>query len=899
MYQDSKKLSGKAVSKRLHRIVPLSDIIGVPIVAVFLLYNLSGSWSAFSSNWKIFVPLLTITVFYVVAGVTVFGWSINRNIKETLDFLNNDERMPNESEEDYLKRVSRALACTLRFPFKQSLVTMVTWPSILVLIMITVWVVFFKFPLGMMALLFSGALCASMLIAVFRFYFFKRGLEETRAHILHCYPGYWRDPVLQEVKLGLRPKLLFSFTFLMLITMYVVAVLAFMDAGRAVMFQWGESQKKHIMNELKDVTNQLVEATTPDERANLLEPIISQTEGTIFLVNRDGESQLPGEIGENEKEALRKIAKLSFSLDHDILIAPFAKDKDIIYSSERGKLAVSVRLELPETDYLVIVRAKYDDLRALLGQMVTMSVLVVVFAVFLSVFFTKVASDDVINPVKTLGRVVEKVSRGELAEEIGIATQDELGILAVNVKRMMENLRGMILQISQAAASVETATLSIVEGFKRVSEGSRMQSSSVDETSAAMDEMNASIKGIGENVETLASTAQESSTSILEMSATIEQVADNVENLSSSVEETTSSIGEMAASIRQVAENVENLSRKAESTVSSVTQMEVSIQDVKTRAEETVQISELVAKNAESGALRVQSTIEGIDRARNFSQQAVQVIQELAERASEIGNILTVIEDVTDETNLLALNAAIIAAQAGEHGKGFAVVADEIKDLAERTAQSTEEIGQLIEAVQKGAKEAVEAVRLGYKSVEEGVALSKEAGDALATILESASRSANRAHEIARSTVEQAERTREVLQFFEEISDNIRHLEIATREQSKGSAQIMKSAEQMRDIAKHVKKATHEQFLGSKQIIQAIENINQIIAFIERSQDEQIHNTESVVEAVQEIRRIAAQNEEGVEEMFKASANLSSLAEDLRGMVEAFKVHSSLKHDKD
>ena len=112
-------------------------------------------------------------------------------------------------------------------------------------------------------------------------------------------------------------------------------------------------------------------------------------------------------------------------------------------------------------------------------------------------------------------------------------------------------------------------------------------------------------------------------------------------------------------------------------------------------AAQTAAMSEEVARDSEGGAGAVQSTIQGIGKIREISRQAAEVIERLSRRAREIGRILTVIEDVTEETNLLALNAAIIAAQAGEHGRGFGVVAEEIQELAEQTGSSTTEISSI------------------------------------------------------------------------------------------------------------------------------------------------------------------------------------------------------------
>src|SRR5512135_774710 len=138
------------------------------------------------------------------------------------------------------------------------------------------------------------------------------------------------------------------------------------------------------------------------------------------------------------------------------------------------------------------------------------------------------------------------------------------------------------------------------------------------------------------------------------------------------------------------------------------------------------------------------------------------LVNRLGKRSEEIGTILGVIVEVTERTNLLALNASILAAQAGEHGKGFAVVAEEIKALADRTAGSAQDIAKLIATVQKETKEAVAAMTNSLTAVEEGVSRSQDAGVALNKILTSSSRSAETANMIERAMSEQARGIKQV-----------------------------------------------------------------------------------------------------------------------------------------
>src|SRR5690606_124379 len=175
----------------------------------------------------------------------------------------------------------------------------------------------------------------------------------------------------------------------------------------------------------------------------------------------------------------------------------------------------------------------------------------------------------------------------------------------------------------------------------------------------------------------------------------------------------------------------------AEETSTSMNEMDVSIDQVKSNANETARLSEEVARDAETGADAIAKTLTEINRIKETSSEAVSVIANLGSRIEEIGAILNVIADVAEQTNRLALNAAIIAAQAGEHGKGFAVVADEIKDLAERAGTSTREIADLIKTIQSESRNAILAVERGAATVDRGVTVSAEAEAALKKILAS------------------------------------------------------------------------------------------------------------------------------------------------------------------
>ncbi len=510
---------------------------------------------------------------------------------------------------------------------------------------------------------------------------------------------------------------------------------------------------------------------------------------------------------------------------------------------------------------------------------------VLVFSIF--IYF---ASNQIYRRITLMMDVARRIAEGDLSENIQETVLDEIGMLSSALNRISLSLNDMIAKIAQVTSSLSEAVEKITASTEEVVQGAEYQVAAVDETSSSISEMVVSLKGVGENVEILASSAEESSSSILEMAAANDEVADNISSLAASVEETTASIEHMTHAIKDVAKSVEDLSATAEHTSTSMREMDVSISQVETNANETASLSEEVRRDAERGAEAVKKTIQGISRIAESTRTAFTFMEALGKKVQAIGQVLNVIDDVAEQTNLLALNAAIIAAQAGEHGKGFAVVADEIKDLAERTATSTNEISDLINAVQTETKSMIESMHLGLKSVDEGVSLSVEAEQALRKIVDSATKSTAMVGEIARATVEQARGSKVVTDAIGRIAETVQQIASATAQQAKGSEQIMNSAEQMKIITQHVHSSSQEQARGSKQITQSIENISEMVHRLNRAQKEQARGSEQVMQAVERIKGVAEHHSDAMSNMKKIVDLVAQQVDTLRQEMSRFKL---------
>jgi len=365
--------------------------------------------------------------------------------------------------------------------------------------------------------------------------------------------------------------------------------------------------------------------------------------------------------------------------------------------------------------------------------------------------------------------------------------------------------------------------------FDSIAEAADRQEEAVEETASLVANMRQSVYSIAEQVDLLIGSSDESAASILELGSSIAEVANNTASLHEVVDASTSSVHEMGASIRQVAQGAEQVQEMAESTAASVIEMDRSVQEVSTNAIEAAALTERAHQGATAGREAVQSTISDIEQISALTGQAMDRLDGLVTQISQIGNILAAIDEINDETNLLSLNAAIIAAQAGEQGKAFLVVANHVKTLARRTAGSTQDIEGLIAVIEEESSEAVKAMRAGIEAVATGVSRSQDAGRALESIQEACSDASERVGEIARATTEQSRTSKEVAEATLRTSSQVQQISQAIAEQKRASESMLESAESALSSCLLVRRSTDEQRETSQLITSSIGSISTMI----------------------------------------------------------------------
>jgi methyl-accepting chemotaxis protein len=501
-------------------------------------------------------------------------------------------------------------------------------------------------------------------------------------------------------------------------------------------------------------------------------------------------------------------------------------------------------------------------------------------------------SHDIIKPLLLVNTTLKEMAEGEgdLTRTIEVSSNDEVGELATSFNSFTARLRDMVRRTRDVSVDLNAATDRIRNSSSQVNAGTQQQAQSLAESYLAVQAIEGSISGIAESTGSLVEAAEESSSATLELGATIEEIAHQMEKLFATVEDVSSSISEMSVSSQQIAENVEILSSSTEVTASSITELDASIKEIEENAEKTSRLSEEAAVDAQKGKETVDETIQGILAIRESVDRASAVIQDLGNQSNAIGKILTVIDEVADQTSLLSLNAAIIAAQAGEHGKGFAVVADEIRELAERTAVSTREISAIITNLQNGTSDAVRAMAAGSERVHQEVERSKSAGQALDKIRSSTMKAREQVSGIVRATQEQSRGSRQITNSINQVASMLDQIASAIKQQSEGTRQLARASEAMKEIAAQGKLSTGEQAKGSRQINLSMERIRSMIERIDEATREQSERTRQVVEAVSSIREVSESTTLRTSELDQVVEILSRQTTALEGEVGAFKV---------
>lgn len=406
------------------------------------------------------------------------------------------------------------------------------------------------------------------------------------------------------------------------------------------------------------------------------------------------------------------------------------------------------------------------------------------------------------------------------AQPVAVTSSDELGDLGRAFNQMIVRLNESGQAFSNMTANLQNLVGQVAENAAGVSTASGQ----------------------------LAESANQSAQVTSQIATTIQQVAKGAAQQSASVTRTAASVEQMSRAIDGVAKGSQEQAAAVARSSTLTAQITTAIQQVAANAQTGAKDSATAAQTAQRGAQTVEDAIRGMTSIKAKVSLSAQKVQEMGLRSDQIGMIVETIDDIASQTNLLALNAAIEAARAGEHGKGFAVVADEVRKLAEKSAAATKEISGLIKGIQQTVDEAVAAMDEGTKEVEQGASRASEAGRALT----------------------------DILQASEAVNRQIEEIAAAAQQMNAASNELVTAMDAVSAVVEENTAATEEMAAGSGEVTQAIESIASVSE----------ENSASVEEVSASAEEMTAQ----VEEVTASAQSLAEMAQTLQTLVSQFKL---------
>ncbi len=613
------------------------------------------------------------------------------------------------------------------------------------------------------------------------------------------------EPKRRRLRISLRVKLIVVFLFLILLSITLTGYVSYTRAVAALDEQLGErllsiaqtgvlmidgdkhskiktveDEKTANYKELKTILQQIRD----NNGATFVYTMALQGEKVVFVVDASEENEDMSHVGDEYEEGLEPEMEVAFGGKANFTEGMYSDDWGTFktgYASiknAKGEVVAILGVDLSAEEVLNIekeLRYRYyiaGGASLLLG-------------IICSILFGSYLTMPMRRMVKSMAVIADM--KGDLTQNLVVHSSDEIGELADEFNKLLHGLRNLLRQVRSATGQVaetsgelaglageaQAGTEEVIHAMEStvsaVEEGSNMQKDSVQNAVSVMNQFNQSLQQV--------------------VSGAVEQAA-GVSRTSDYVSEIADEIGQVAGRGVTVADS-----------------------------------SAHTAEAAKNGEIIISDTIKGMDKIKVIVDQAAAIIKDLGGRSQQIGEIVQVIDNIAEQTNLLALNAAIEAARAGEHGKGFAVVADEVRKLAERSSKSTKEISDLVVDIAKGIEQSVMAMDTATAEVDDGFQRATKAEAALAEISRLAIDSNEQIQQINDSTTRMSARSKEMVEAISAVAAVVEENTAVSSDMANQSTDVKAMVENIGYVSGQSAQVVKDAFSSGDAIKDAVQTI--------------------------------------------------------------------------
>lgn len=517
------------------------------------------------------------------------------------------------------------------------------------------------------------------------------------------------------------------------------------------------------------------------------------------------------------------------------------------------------------------------------------TLLLVPAASWLTRYYTK---KSVARSLEGITASVKEIGSGNLTVNI---RQDEYkdGIyneLCESINEMTGRLINTISKLTYSAGNMDKMAGDIYRETAELKDIAGEQKKVSHEVASSVSEVKNSIQEIYESIESLKMASTEGIGEIANLDEDVRVMVRNISELKTLVERAVMRVGKLTAYVAEETKTISSLKGYCGNTVRAVGNVADIITKMNLNNEEAGLLIQQVHADAKESADRVEETMKGIVKSREVVESSTRIMEEVDERSDEIAEVIEIINGITGRTKLLALNASIIAAEAGEYGKSFAVVADEIEKLSNMTTSSTEEIKEIVGGLQSWAGKGIDSMKEGLHSIDESVALAEAAGNTLEKIIGSSRKAADTTGDMVTSGKEQSKSILNVLESAKTTKSMIEKIAALSQEAFADNNEINDLMHDMRGFMERVNAAVEKRSGSTLSISESYEVINEMLHHIQEASKRQQEKGEEIAEGARKITKSSSANADSSEKLSSLVKPLKELSAILKGEIESFKI---------